>query len=69
MAIINIVLPLFLIHNFLHEPLTEYGFHLKKVHIQIVSAFVLAFIILSLTYGSLTGTWISVALKRLVGQF
>lgn len=68
-AILNIIIPLFLIHSYLHEPLREYGFHFKKIHIQVISGVILAFIILSLTYSSISDVWFPVAIKRLVGQF
>lgn len=68
-AILNMLIPLFLMHGYLHEPLTEYGFHLKKIHIQIISGVILAFIILFLTYSSFPGTWLSTVIKHLMGQF
>ena len=37
-----------MIHFYLQEPLTEYGIHFKKVHLQIVSGIVLTFLIIFL---------------------
>ena len=48
--IVNILLFIVLIHNYLQEPLTEYGIYFGKIYIQIISGIILAFIILFLLY-------------------
>lgn len=47
---LNIMLPLLLIHFFLKEPLTDYGLHFRKIHIQILSAVILASIIIFIAF-------------------
>ncbi|GFI51319.1 hypothetical protein IMSAGC020_02529 [Lachnospiraceae bacterium] len=47
-SFLGIGLCLGIIHFYLQEPLTEYGVHLKKVHLQIISGIVLTFLIVFL---------------------
>ena len=51
-SVLSILLPLLLIHYFLREPLTTYGLHFKKIHIQIISAVFLTFVILFLIFSN-----------------
>lgn len=44
-SILNVLLCLWLIHNYLKEPLVEYGLYFKKIHIQIISGILLVIFI------------------------
>ncbi len=54
LSILSIWLCLWLIHSYLREPLVEYGLHLKKIHIQIISGILLAVVIDYLLLQSIT---------------
>lgn len=54
LSILSVWLCLWLIHSYLREPLVEYGLHLKKIHIQIISGILLAVVIDYLLLQSIT---------------